>query len=94
MKNKIALLVTLVFAREYPTTWPTFMDDMLALMDLGETYVDMFLRVAVTLDEEIVGRTIQRTAAEAATASALVRFDTPEEHEPTKAYSHNVGKPP
>ena len=74
MKNKVALLVILVFAREYPTAWPTFDHDLLSLLELGDALVDFFLRVGITLHEEIVARGIMRSEAESAAATLLVRW--------------------
>jgi hypothetical protein len=77
VKNKLALLLVLLFARAYPTAWPTFAGDLLALLPLGDVHVDLFLRVCLTLDDEVVARTMHRTDAATAAATLLVRDRSP-----------------
>ncbi len=71
-RNKFAQILVLLFAREFLTTWPTFFDDLIALLDQGPPLVDMFLRVTLTIDEELIARTMARTEAETAQSTALV----------------------
>ena len=72
MKNKVALLVVLVFVREYPVAWPSFAEDILGLLEQGDALVDLFLRITLALDDEVVARSMPRSEAEAATSTLLV----------------------
>ncbi|RUO96816.1 Exportin 1-like protein-domain-containing protein [Jimgerdemannia flammicorona] len=77
LKNKFAHTITLLFINVYPSTWPTFFDDFLALIHTDPTStasstapgsikptnhraVDFFLRLCLSIDEEIARLDVPR----------------------------------
>lgn len=68
IRNKAAQSVTLLFAHVYPTVWPTFFKDMMALVKTSsgnnEKAADFFLRLCLTVDEEIARLDIPRNRDE------------------------------
>ena len=77
LKNKLAhLLVTLV-RRQYPNEWPTFFHELLAMLGgNGEStaMIDLYLRICVSLDQEVVCRYIHRNADEMNVNTTIVRI--------------------
>ncbi|KAL7748978.1 pre-tRNA nuclear export protein [Sorochytrium milnesiophthora] len=90
-KNKLAQVVTLVFVRQYPERWPSFFDELLALLPAhlasaasaaslvsaaktlsavggasvatdtkGARMIDIFLRICLAIDQEVVNLLINR----------------------------------
>ncbi|KAI8067501.1 armadillo-type protein [Gongronella butleri] len=58
IRNKAAQSLTLLFAHVYPTGWPSFFKDIMALTrsSAGKSHekaADFFLRLCITIDEEI-----------------------------------------
>jgi len=49
---------------EYPTAWPSFFQDLIGAMAHGEGIVDMFCRILVAVDEDIVSLDIPRSQEE------------------------------
>lgn len=39
---------------EYPSGWPTFFHDIIQLLVKGRDAVDMFCRILIVLDEDII----------------------------------------
>ncbi|KAI7870604.1 armadillo-type protein [Spinellus fusiger] len=66
IRNKAAQSLTLLFARVYPTSWPNFFKDMINLVQTPsgtpshEKAADFFLRLCVSIDEEIARLDIPR----------------------------------
>jgi exportin-T len=46
---------------DYPQQWPTFFHDMMAMLGQGAAMADVWCRVLVALDEEIISLDIPRT---------------------------------
>ena len=46
---------------DYPRRWPSFFDDLLKLLPLGVAAVDMYLRVLLVIDSEVVDKDIVHT---------------------------------
>ncbi|KAJ3280160.1 pre-tRNA nuclear export protein [Borealophlyctis nickersoniae] len=67
LRNKFALVIVLVFQNQYPHEWPSFFDDLLALLASTSgtpkhpAAIDMFLRISLALDDEVVNLYIQRS---------------------------------
>jgi exportin-T len=67
LRNKAAQILTLLFSNVYPTVWPTFFDDLIALTEIpskaltNATATEFFLRVSLSVDEEIARQDIQRS---------------------------------
>ncbi|KAJ3361329.1 hypothetical protein HDU91_003982 [Kappamyces sp. JEL0680] len=68
LKNKLFLLVVLLFKVEYPLRWPTFFDDLFQLMGSADSSValDTFLNICVIIDDEVIGHYIQKTPGQQA----------------------------
>eukprot|EP00048_Salpingoeca_helianthica_P004023 m.72945 g.72945 ORF g.72945 m.72945 type:complete len:957 (+) comp13011_c1_seq1:158-3028(+) len=62
IRNKMAHLFALVFAREFPAAWPSFFQDISAAVTTNAPLADFFLRVMLAIDEEVVDRDIERTS--------------------------------
>ncbi|KAI8578810.1 hypothetical protein K450DRAFT_245632 [Umbelopsis ramanniana AG] len=67
LRNKAAQILTLLFSNVYPTIWPTFFDELIALTETpsksptNAKATDFFLRVSLSVDEEIARQDIQRS---------------------------------
>ncbi|GIL47531.1 hypothetical protein Vafri_4333, partial [Volvox africanus] len=64
LRNKVAQCLVAVLQYEYPGCWPTFFHDLIAAMAQGEGVVDMFCRVLLSVDEDIVSLDIPRSQDE------------------------------
>ncbi|ORE03930.1 Xpo1-domain-containing protein [Rhizopus microsporus var. microsporus] len=69
IRNKVAQSLTLLFIHVYPTIWPTFFKDMMALTKAPtggshEKAADFFVRLCISIDEEIARLDIPRTRQE------------------------------
>ncbi|KAI8365229.1 armadillo-type protein [Radiomyces spectabilis] len=70
IRNKAAQSLTLLFAHVYPSTWPNFFKDMIALAQTPagtpsyEKAADFFLRLCISIDEEIARLDIPRDREE------------------------------
>ncbi|KAI8639645.1 armadillo-type protein [Parasitella parasitica] len=70
IRNKVAQLLTILFTHVYPTTWPSFFKDMIAVAKTPvgtpshEKAADFFLRLCISIDEEIARMDIPRTREE------------------------------
>lgn len=70
IRNKFAHIIVLLFINEFLKSWGSFFSD-LALNLSSQIHVDMFLRICLTIDEEIVSRLIQRNEQEANTSTNI-----------------------
>ncbi|KAG1441258.1 hypothetical protein G6F56_011565 [Rhizopus delemar] len=69
IRNKAAQSVTLLFIHVYPTVWPNFFKDMISLAKAPnggshEKAADFFVRLCISIDEEIARLDIPRTRDE------------------------------
>ncbi|CAO3687198.1 unnamed protein product [Rhizopus stolonifer] len=69
IRNKAAQSVTLLFIHVYPTIWPNFFKDMISLAKAPnggshEKAADFFVRLCISIDEEIARLDIPRTRDE------------------------------
>ncbi|KAI8874602.1 Xpo1-domain-containing protein, partial [Backusella circina FSU 941] len=70
IRNKAAQSFTLLFIHVYPSTWPTFFKDMIALAQTPpgtpshEKAADFFLRLCISVDDEIARLDIPRNRDE------------------------------
>ncbi|KAI9323871.1 armadillo-type protein [Dichotomocladium elegans] len=70
IRNKAAQSITLLFAHVYPAVWPNFFKDMIALVQTPsgtqshEKAADFFLRLCISIDEEIARLDIPRNRDE------------------------------
>ncbi|CAI9605225.1 unnamed protein product [Staurois parvus] len=65
IRNKAAQVFALVFVTEYLSTWPKFFFDILTVVGLNPRGVDLYLRVLMAVDAEVVDRDIIHTPEEA-----------------------------
>lgn len=66
LKTKLAVVITLLIKRDYPSRWPTAFTELMALLPKGASMVEMYFRILVAINEEIVEFDAQRSQAEAA----------------------------
>ncbi|XP_013382049.1 exportin-T [Lingula anatina] len=64
LRNKVAQVLSLAFVCDYPQRWPSFFQDLLQLLSMGPLAVDMYLKVLVAIDSEVVDRDIVHTQQE------------------------------
>ncbi|OCT87510.1 exportin-T isoform X2 [Xenopus laevis] len=65
IRNKAAQVFALVFVIEYHTKWPKFFFDILSVVGLNPRGVDLYLRILMAIDAEVVDRDVIHTAEEA-----------------------------
>ncbi|XP_040265104.1 exportin-T [Bufo bufo] len=65
IRNKAAQVFSLVFVTEYLTTWPKFFFDILSVVGLNPRGVDLYLRILMAIDTEVVDRDVIHTPEEA-----------------------------
>ncbi|ESO82555.1 hypothetical protein LOTGIDRAFT_197880 [Lottia gigantea] len=58
IRNKVAQLISLVYVVDYPHRWPAFFTDLLQTLNLGPMAVDMYLRILLAIDTEVVDREV------------------------------------
>ena len=63
--NKAAQIFALVFVCDYPKRWPTFFTDLLQTLGMGPRAVDLYLRVLLAIDCEVVDREVIHSKEEA-----------------------------
>ncbi|TMW56984.1 hypothetical protein Poli38472_002909 [Pythium oligandrum] len=66
LKTKLAVVITVLIKRDYPDRWPTAFHELLALLPMGASMVEMYFRILTAINEEIVEFDATRTQAEAA----------------------------
>ncbi|XP_041348237.1 LOW QUALITY PROTEIN: exportin-T-like [Gigantopelta aegis] len=64
IRNKVAQIVSLAFIVDYPYRWSSFFSDVLSTLNLGPLAVDMYLRILLAIDEEVVDREIVHSPEE------------------------------
>ncbi|XP_055506628.1 exportin-T isoform X1 [Leucoraja erinacea] len=62
IRNKAAQVFALLFLTEYLTKWPKFFFDLLSVVGLNPRGVDLYLRILMAIDAEVVDRDIVHTA--------------------------------
>lgn len=65
LKTKLAVVITLLIKRDYPDRWPSAFAELMALLPKGASMVEMYFRILVAINEEIVEFDAQRSQAEA-----------------------------
>ena len=54
-----------MFVSDYPKRWPNFFTDLLQTLSLGPRAIDLYLRVLLAIDSEVVDREILHSKEEA-----------------------------
>ncbi|XP_069485879.1 exportin-T isoform X2 [Ambystoma mexicanum] len=65
IRNKAAQVFALVFVAEYLTKWPKFFFDILSIVGLNPRGIDLYLRILMAIDAEVVDRDVVHTQEEA-----------------------------
>ncbi|KAM9313145.1 exportin-T [Gastrophryne carolinensis] len=65
IRNKAAQVFSLVFVTEYLTSWPKFFFDILSVVGLNPRGVDLYLRILIAIDAEVVDRDVIHTPEDA-----------------------------
>ncbi|KAJ3325466.1 pre-tRNA nuclear export protein [Boothiomyces sp. JEL0866] len=60
LRNKLYVLIVLLFRNQYPHQWPTFFDELFMLIDDPKGLLP-FLQILITIDEEVVCLLINRS---------------------------------
>lgn len=74
LKNKMAVVLVLLLKHHYPIDWPSFFEDLLSALSVHASsplFVEFFLRIMLSMDEEIVCLYIQRSHEETARNSDI-----------------------
>ncbi|KAM8973124.1 exportin-T isoform 2-T2 [Pelodytes ibericus] len=61
IRNKAAQVFALVFVSDYLTTWPKFFFNILSVVGINPKGVDLYLRILMAIDAEVVDRDIIHT---------------------------------
>lgn len=62
--NKAAQISALVFVQDYPSRWPEFFTEHIALGERSPQFLGHYLRVLLSIDGEVADKEIPRTAME------------------------------
>ncbi|KAJ6651387.1 hypothetical protein lerEdw1_020960 [Lerista edwardsae] len=62
IRNKAAQVFALLFVTEYLTKWPKFFFDILSVVGLSPQGVDLYLRILMAVDAELVDRDVVHTS--------------------------------
>jgi exportin-T len=65
---QVVQLVLELLRVDYPSSWPSFFHDLVSTLGQGPGMVDMFARVLLQLDEEIISMEVPRSQEEGATS--------------------------
>ena len=61
LRNKIAQLFALSFVIDFPRRWPTYFSDILSLLSMSTLCTDLYLKIMLAIDAEVVDRDIAHT---------------------------------
>lgn len=64
LRNKVAQITSLGFVTDYPHRWPSFFTDLIGILSPSAKAVDIYLRVLLSVDSEVVDREIVHTFEE------------------------------
>ncbi|XP_038054110.1 exportin-T-like [Patiria miniata] len=85
IRNKVAQLYSLLFINDFPHRWLGFFRDLIQLMHTGPSAVDMYLRILIAIDEDVVDRDLLQTQEDAQRSTVLK--DSMREHSLTDMVS-------
>jgi exportin-T len=60
LRNKLAQAIVAIVKREYPAVWPSFFRELVAAAGSGPGLSDMFARIMVAVDEDVISLDIPR----------------------------------
>ncbi|KAL0051899.1 hypothetical protein WJX82_004175 [Trebouxia sp. C0006] len=61
LRNKVAQVIVALVQNEYPHKWPSFWTDLLGMLAEGPGVVDMFCRILIAIDDDVISLDIART---------------------------------
>ena len=61
IRNKLAQVASLVFVNDFPQRWPQFFHDLMGRLASGPLAVDMYLRILLSVQLEVVDRDISHS---------------------------------
>jgi exportin-T len=61
LRNKVSQIISLAFVVDFPARWVGFFSDLLQSLSIGHLAVDMYLRILLQIDSEVVDREIVHT---------------------------------
>ncbi|RUS73434.1 hypothetical protein EGW08_018809 [Elysia chlorotica] len=64
IRNKLAQVASLVFVGDFPQRWPQFFHDLMGQLASGALAVDMYLRILLSVQLEVVDRDISHSPEE------------------------------
>uniref|UniRef100_A0A8C0GZ91 Exportin-T n=1 Tax=Chelonoidis abingdonii TaxID=106734 RepID=A0A8C0GZ91_CHEAB len=73
IRNKAAQVFALLFVTEYLTKWPKFFFDILSVVDLNPQGVDLYLRILMAVDAELVDRDVVHTSEASYVINTLLK---------------------
>ncbi|XP_021716530.1 exportin-T-like [Chenopodium quinoa] len=71
IKNKLAQVLVNLIYYEYPLIWPTVFEDFINRLPKGTVVIDMFCRLLIALDDELISLDYPRNADEVAVAGRV-----------------------
>lgn len=60
LRNKLSQAIVAIVKREYPTLWPGFFRELVAAASSGPGLADMFVRIMIAVDEDVISLDIPR----------------------------------
>lgn len=60
LRNKLAQAIVAIVKREYPAVWPGFFRELVSAAGSGPGLTDMFVRIMVAVDEDVISLDIPR----------------------------------
>ena len=85
IRNKAAQLFSLAFVVDFPLRWPSFVRDLLSYLQAGEAAVDIYVRILMAIDSEVVDREIAHTP-EVCTTKAIHCYGMDALRKPDSSY--------
>jgi len=55
IKNKLATVMVCLIRKEYPNPWKSFFGDLCSTLEKGMAAIDLFFRVLLVIDDDIIG---------------------------------------
>lgn len=71
LRNKVSQMVSLAFVVDFPQRWIRFFSDLLQTLTPGALAVDMYLRILLQIDSDVVDRDIVHTQLETERNTAI-----------------------
>ena len=73
LRNKVVQLIVLLFAQDYLHGWQNFFSELFSYLSLGPPLVDIFLRICLTIHEELIARYVPKSDPQANLVTLIVK---------------------